>query len=56
MLAAYNAGPNRVSQWLKDPQYSQNGQLTEIPYEETKNYVKKVQSAKEKYETYYTLQ
>lgn len=56
MLAAYNAGPNRVLQWLQDPQYSKNGQLTEIPYEETKNYVKKVQSAKEKYETYYKLQ
>lgn len=55
VLAGYNAGPNRVTQWLADPQHSQNGTLTNIPYEETENYVKKVQNAKEMYEAYYTL-
>ena len=41
-LAAYNAGPARVEAWLKDPSYSKNGVLTDIPYKETSDYVKKV--------------
>ena len=42
ILAAYNAGPARVEAWLKDPSYSKNGVLTDIPYKETSDYVKKV--------------
>ena len=42
-LAAYNAGPNAVSTWLKDSSYSSDGKtLHTIPYAETRNYVKKV--------------
>lgn len=42
-LAAYNAGPNAVSAWLKDSSYSSDGKtLHTIPYAETRNYVKKV--------------
>jgi len=36
VMAAYNAGPNKVKEWAGD------NELGEIPYEETKNYVVKV--------------
>lgn len=54
-VAAYNAG-FVVSEWLEDPQYSSDGVvLDEIPYPETSEYVKKVESAKEKYiQLYYS--
>lgn len=42
-LAAYNAGPGKVGEWLKDERYSHDGEeLYEIPYEETKLYVQRV--------------
>ncbi len=37
ILAAYNAGPNKVSGWLDS-----EGKLSDIPYKETKDYVEKV--------------
>lgn len=41
-LAAYNAGPTNVSNWLKDERYSDDGKtLKEIPFAETKNYLEK---------------
>lgn len=36
VIAAYNAGPNNVIEWAGDDE------LTDIPYEETENYVTKV--------------
>lgn len=43
VLAAYNGGSGNVSKWLKDERYSIDGlNLKDIPFEETKNYVKKV--------------
>ena len=48
-IAAYNAG-FVVSDWLNDTNYSSDGKnLDSIPYPETKNYVDKVESAKEMY-------
>ena len=42
-LAGYNAGETRVRAWLKDEAYSSDGEtLKQIPYQETHNYVKKV--------------
>jgi len=42
-LAAYNAGETRVKSWLNSGIYSTDGKtLMYIPYEETRNYVKKV--------------
>lgn len=42
-LAAYNAGMGNVSKWLEDTKYSKDGKtLFNIPYEETKKYVKRV--------------
>ena len=51
--AAYNAGIGRVSSWLEDPEVATDGKLTNIPIEETRNYVKKVASAAEKYKELY---
>ena len=53
-FAAYNGGETRVTAWLKDPDYSDlNGNLTNIPLKETKNYVKKINSAIEIYKKLY---
>ena len=53
-FAAYNAGPGNVSKWLKDPEYSDDGEtLKYIPFKETRNYVKKVNDAKAEYESLY---
>ncbi len=42
-LAAYNAGMGNVSGWLEDSRYSHDGQrLYDIPFGETKRYVKRV--------------
>ena len=45
VYAAYNAGMNRVSEWLKDPEYNLNGKIVNIPYPETEKYVEKVSKA-----------
>ncbi len=43
VLAAYNAGEGNVIKWLKDIRYSNDGKsLDDIPFEETRNYVKRV--------------
>ena len=42
-LASYNAGETRVRDWLSCKMYSVDGKtLTFIPYEETRNYVEKI--------------
>jgi soluble lytic murein transglycosylase len=42
-IAAYNAGEDMVREWLKKGQYGSADQFIEdIPYDETRNYVKKV--------------
>lgn len=56
VIAGYNAGPNKVQQWLDSEKYSANGEkLDSIPYSETENYVEKVTDAYEKYKEYYKL-
>ena len=53
-IAAYNAGRGNVKKWLSDEQYSNDGiTLHDIPFKETKNYVRKVKSAYEIYKTLY---
>lgn len=43
VIAAYNGGSGNVNKWLKDPEYSKDGQkLDYIPFKETKKYVDKV--------------
>ena len=51
VLAAYNAGEGNVAKWLDDAEYSDDGKtLTDIPFPETKVYVKKVDEAMKNYE------
>ena len=52
-LAAYNAGPGRVRQWLKQYGTKEDGSILYIPYPETSKYVDRVQSARGVYETLY---
>lgn len=52
-LAAYNAGPGRVRQWLKEYGKKEDGSILYIPYPETSKYVGRVQSAKGVYERLY---
>jgi len=54
VYAAYNAGMNKVSGWLEDPEYSDgNGNLTYIPFPETRTYVKRVAQYRKMYEKLY---
>ena len=52
-FAAYNAGPNRVKQWLNNPEYIKNNEIVYIPIEETRNYIKKVNKNIEAYKRLY---
>lgn len=53
-VAAYNGGIANVDSWLEDTRYSKDGiTLSEIPYNETSQYVERVESAKEMYESLY---
>ncbi|ETI88528.1 MAG: Secreted protein [Clostridium butyricum DORA_1] len=55
MVAAYNAGPTNVQNWLKDKNYSSNGKNIEyIPFGETKKYVDKVNTYYNVYEYLYS--
>ncbi|MCJ7691009.1 MAG: lytic transglycosylase domain-containing protein [Clostridiaceae bacterium] len=45
VLAAYNGGRGNVQKWLKDSEYSKDGEtIDNIPFEETDKYVKKVKT------------
>lgn len=55
-VAAYNAGPGNVEAWLENPSISPDGKTLDadsIPFEETRNYVYRVEEAKEKYAELY---
>lgn len=53
VFAAYNAGVGNVNSWLKDPRYSFAGHLTNIPFEETRNYVRRQRENVKTYEKLY---
>ena len=53
-LAAYNAGEGNVAKWLESPAYHDKmGKLQNIPFKETRSYVRKVNLAKNFYEHTY---
>lgn len=55
-VMAYNAGTGNVSKWLKDEEISDGeGGILEIPYKETRNYVKKVFGTFEMYNRIYKI-
>ena len=54
MVAAYNAGPTNVQNWLNNKEYSSNGrELEYIPFGETKKYVDKINTYYNVYEYLY---
>ena len=53
-FAAYNGGQGNVDEWLEDSAYADGeGGLKEIPFRETRQYVKKVADAWDMYERLY---
>lgn len=53
-IAAYNGGIGNVKQWLLDKRYSDDQKiLKDIPLDETRNYVKKVNSNYDIYRIFY---
>lgn len=53
-LAAYNAGPGKVNDWLGDDRYSLNGvDLLYVPYKETREYIVKVNEQWKRYTNLY---
>ena len=44
-VAAYNAGPGNVDRWLSSGNVDSGGSLVNIPFAETRQYVKKVMKA-----------
>ncbi len=42
-LCAYNAGSGTVSEWLENDTLTKNGELINIPYKETEQYIKRVE-------------
>ena len=55
-LSAYNAGEGTVKKWLSNQNYSEDGKtLVNIPYEETRNYIKKIENSYKHYERKFHL-
>ncbi len=53
-FAAYNAGVTRADEWIQDPRYAdEDGRLTNIPFKERKQYVKRVKDAIRVYKSLY---
>lgn len=53
-IAAYNAGPGNVQNWLNNKETSKSGnELNKIPYKETENHIKKFNNAYEQYKEIY---
>ncbi len=53
-IYAYNAGYNKVNDWLSNPNYSDDGKtLHTVPYNETKNYLRKIKRDAKVYRIYY---
>ncbi len=53
-IAAYHAGIGRVSEWLKNEEYSSDGvTLDTIPFKDTAHYVYKIKRAVQIYENLY---
>lgn len=54
IIIAYNAGPGKTKEWLKQGKLTKEGiGIQNLPYEETKNYIVKVKKNYEEYNRYY---
>ncbi|MEG1310960.1 MAG: lytic transglycosylase domain-containing protein [Romboutsia sp.] len=55
VIAAYNGGSGNVKKWLKNNEYSKDGEhLYNIPFKETSNYLEKVNKNYKKYNKIYS--
>lgn len=55
-LAAYHAGRGITNRWLKNPDYSSDGEtLDKVPYEETSKYIDRVVKTIDKYKEIYNI-
>lgn len=55
-IISYNAGINKVKEWIEDGKITaDNLKVNSIPYEETKNYIKKVLLYEQIYITLYNM-
>ena len=52
-IASYNAGPDRVSQWVTDHHGEDDEWVESIPYTQTRNYVKRVLRSLQAYQILY---
>lgn len=56
VIAAYNAGPGKVGEWLNNPDYSADGEnLLAYPFKETGKHVEKVLNAQKIYLKLYDI-
>lgn len=54
--AAYNAGLGNVDNWLTNREYSKDGKtLDVIPFSETRKYVERIESIRNKYKEFYNF-
>ena len=52
-VASYNAGPTGVAKWLKGSEIADDEWVEEIPYDQTRNYVKRVLRSMHAYRVLY---
>lgn len=55
-ILAYNAGPQRVSQWLDDNKINVSENRWDIPIEESADYIKKIRKCADKYSRIYDME
>jgi soluble lytic murein transglycosylase len=53
VLCAYHAGRGNALEWLKDPAYSKDGEIVEIPFGDTRRHVSKALETKRIYQDLY---
>jgi len=56
MTAGYHAGGGQVAAWLSDDRYATDGELTNIPFNDTRTYVNRVMKAYDVYVRHYYTQ
>lgn len=56
MLTAYNAGRGTLKRWIVEDRLGENNILGDIPYQETRNYVRQVFKAYEIYRDLYHME